>query len=308
MRDGGPRLTYGPGIDEPICKIDVADNNAVYYYHFDGLGSVIALSNANKQIIERYSYDVFGEPNRTSDVNNPYLFTGRRYDPEAGLYYYRARYYAYDIGRFLQPDPIGYNDGLNLYAYVGNSPLMLVDPFGLCKGGLSGYERAKIAFLSGVSDAIDWWYKKSGGKEMEKFLWEGRHVGTQYGEQALDYYAQEIAFGEARWYHYLGGTVSSIWQPETWKATTVTLVIGYAVDTTLLDPPPVPPTIPPKPPTKYRHDTPPSRPKYDKKTRRWEPDHWHYQDHDWSPDKRKWFPGNWKYYGPDRPPDAPPGM
>ncbi|MHC4575259.1 MAG: RHS repeat domain-containing protein [Planctomycetota bacterium] len=76
------KFVYGPGIDEPICMIDVADNNAVYYYHFDGLGSVIALSNENKEIIERYSYDVFGEPNRTSDVNNPYLFTGRRYDPE----------------------------------------------------------------------------------------------------------------------------------------------------------------------------------------------------------------------------------
>jgi RHS repeat-associated protein len=111
--------------------IDVADNNAVYYYHFDGLGSVIALSNANKQIIERYSYDVFGEPNRTSDVNNPYLFTGRRYDPEAGLYYYRARYYAYDIARFLQTDPIGYNTGLNMYACCGNNPINWSDPFGL---------------------------------------------------------------------------------------------------------------------------------------------------------------------------------
>jgi RHS repeat-associated protein len=157
------------------------------------------------------------------------MFTGRRYDSESGLYYYRARYYDYYTGRFLQPDPIGYDDGLNVYAYVGNSPLILVDPFGLCKGGLSGYERAKIAFLSGVSDAIDWWYKKSGGKEMEKFLWEGRHVGTQYGEQALDYYAQEIAFGEGRWYHYLGGTVSSMWQPDTWKVTTGTIAVAGLV-------------------------------------------------------------------------------
>jgi RHS repeat-associated protein len=125
--------------------IDAADNNAVYYYHFDGLGSVIALSNANKQIIERYSYDVFGEPNRASDVNNPYLFTGRRYDPEAGLYYYRARYYAYDIGRFLQPDPIGYDDGLNLYAYVGGNPLNFCDPSGLCRDGV-------------LKDMWDWWY------------------------------------------------------------------------------------------------------------------------------------------------------
>ena len=74
--------------------------------------------------------DVFGEPNRTSDVNNPYLFTGRRYDSETGLYYYRTRYYAHDIGRFLQADPIGYGDGMNIYTYCGNNPLGFLDPSG----------------------------------------------------------------------------------------------------------------------------------------------------------------------------------
>ena len=59
------------------------------------MGSVIALSDVNSVIVERYSYDVFGKPSNTSDVNNPYLFTGRRYDDETGLYYYRARYYDY---------------------------------------------------------------------------------------------------------------------------------------------------------------------------------------------------------------------
>jgi len=53
------KYIYGPGIDEPICMI--AGGNT-YYYHFDGLGSVIALSNVNGGIVERYSYDVFGEP------------------------------------------------------------------------------------------------------------------------------------------------------------------------------------------------------------------------------------------------------
>jgi RHS repeat-associated protein len=115
--------------------VDVTDSNTVYYYHYDGLGSVIALSDMNNNVVERYSYDVFGEPNRVSDVNNPYLFTGRRFDNETGLYYYRARYYAYDIGRFLQTDPIGYADGINWYLYCGNNPIMLVDPMGLDKGG-----------------------------------------------------------------------------------------------------------------------------------------------------------------------------
>ncbi|MCK5612960.1 RHS repeat protein [Candidatus Pacearchaeota archaeon] len=124
------KFVYGLGIDEPICMIDVPGGNKVYYYHFDGLGSVIALSNVNSVIVERYSYDVFGEPNRISDVNNPYYFTGRRYDSEAGLYYYRARYYDPNIGRFLQTDPIGYDDGLNMYRYCFNNPLDLVDPDG----------------------------------------------------------------------------------------------------------------------------------------------------------------------------------
>ena len=54
------------------------DDQSSLYYHFDGLGSVIGLSDENGNIVERYSYDVFGEPNRVSSVGNPYLFTGRR--------------------------------------------------------------------------------------------------------------------------------------------------------------------------------------------------------------------------------------
>ena len=65
-----------------------------FYCHYDGLGSVAALSNVNGDIVEKYEYDVFGEPNRVSDVNNPYLFTGRCLDTETGLYYYRFRYYS----------------------------------------------------------------------------------------------------------------------------------------------------------------------------------------------------------------------
>lgn len=97
----------------------------------DELGSVIALSDVNSEIVEQYSYDVFGAPNTVSDMNNPYMFTGRRFDNETGLYYYRARYYNPDIGRFLQTDPIGYAAGLNLYTYVRNNPINLTDPFGL---------------------------------------------------------------------------------------------------------------------------------------------------------------------------------
>ena len=106
--------------------------NAVYYYHYDGLGSVVALSDAAGDTVQLYEYSVYGQV-AASDPNhpNPFLFTGRRFDTDTGLYYYRARYYNPYIGRFLQTDPVGYGDGMNMYRYCANNPAKLTDPSGM---------------------------------------------------------------------------------------------------------------------------------------------------------------------------------
>ena len=125
------KYIYGPGIDQPVCMIEVADSNAVYYYHYDGLGSVVALSDENGDTVQTYQYSVYGQV-AAEDVNhpNPYMFAGRRFDIETGLYYNRARYYNPYMGRFLQTDPVGYGEGINWYRYCGNNPILFIDPSG----------------------------------------------------------------------------------------------------------------------------------------------------------------------------------
>ena len=84
-------------------------------------------------IVNDYTYDSYGRIETSSEaVANPFTYTAREFDSESGLYYYRARYYEPDSGRFLSEDPIGFAGGdVNLYRYVRNSPINFRDPLGL---------------------------------------------------------------------------------------------------------------------------------------------------------------------------------
>ena len=130
------KYVYGAGIDEVVT---MQRGGSIYFYHYDGLGNVSDITDAIGSVVESYSYDAYGNSLDSSSVGNPYLFNGRRFDTETGLYNYRARYYDPEIGRFLQTDPLGYYDNVNLYSCVNNNSLNWVDPFGLCGQGIKDW-------------------------------------------------------------------------------------------------------------------------------------------------------------------------
>jgi RHS repeat-associated protein len=116
----------GPGIDN---KIRQKTGTTIYYFAQDHLGSTTALTDTNGALVERETYDAYG--NSAGSTRTRYGFTGRERDAVTGLMYYRARWYVAQVGRFASEDPIGLSGDINVYAYVGNNPLDAFDPFGL---------------------------------------------------------------------------------------------------------------------------------------------------------------------------------
>ena len=104
--------------------------DGLYFYHLDMVGSVIAVTDGNGTVYNRYRYTAFGSLREKEEgVPNRFYFNGKPMD-ETGLYYYGFRYYAPGLGRFVRPDPLLYMGG-NAYGYPFQNPVIFVDILGL---------------------------------------------------------------------------------------------------------------------------------------------------------------------------------
>jgi RHS repeat-associated protein len=150
------RYVHGPGTDAPILWYEGAGLTDKRYLHADERGSIIAVSNASGQVTQINAYDDYGIPQgktssgalfaggaATSNFGR-FGYTGQAWLPEIGMSYYKNRVYSPTLGRFIQPDPIGYEDGVNLYAYVGGDPINFSDPLGFRKDPVADLRLMKL--------------------------------------------------------------------------------------------------------------------------------------------------------------------
>jgi len=186
------RYVHGPRIDEIVV---MQNEHGTFYPQHGFLGSVTMLTDKDGKPVERYRYSATGEVSiydaigtklAASAIGNRWMYSGREWLPEVGLYDYRNRVYSAQLGRFLQSDPVKFHaKDLNLYRYVNNNFTTLNDPNGLTAGGVS----LKVDFsdLGALSFSISFVWDDQSNYDVLVTRGEGVSIGTPGASLSLNY-------------------------------------------------------------------------------------------------------------------------